>query len=87
MQRRRKWTEVLSPQSLLLHAHCAPSRITTRTVIESVKDARGHGNVFEPAQVPDLKVTCFSSSAVRDRAAISCAINRRRTRRASRRLE
>ena len=37
MQRRRKWTEALSPQSLLLHAHCAPSRMTTRTVIESVK--------------------------------------------------
>jgi len=40
MQRRRKWTEALSPQSLLLHAHCAPSRITTRTVIESVKSIR-----------------------------------------------
>ena len=59
MQRRRKWTEALSPQSLLLHAHCAPSRITTRTVIESVKDARGHGNLFEPAQVPDLKNHLF----------------------------
>jgi len=65
----------------------APSRITTRTVIESVKDARGHGKVSEPAQVPDVKVTCFWSSAVRDRAAIFCAIDRRRTRRASRRLE
>ncbi len=37
MQRRREWNEALSSQSLLLHARCAPSRITTRTVIGSVK--------------------------------------------------
>jgi len=37
MQRRREWNEALSSQSLLLHAHYAPSRMTTRTVIESVK--------------------------------------------------
>jgi hypothetical protein len=37
MQRRREWTEALSSQPLLLDAHCAPLRITTRTVIESVK--------------------------------------------------
>ena len=30
----------MSPQSLLLHGHYAPSRITTRTVIESVKSKR-----------------------------------------------
>jgi hypothetical protein len=34
---RPKRVEVLPCQSLLLHAHCAPLRITTRTVIESVK--------------------------------------------------
>jgi len=28
-------------------------------VIESVKDARGHGNLFEPAEVPDLKNQLF----------------------------
>jgi len=79
--------EVLRCQSLALRRVCDPSGMTTRTEVATVKDARGHGKVFEPAQVPDLKVTCFWSSAVRDRAAISCATIRRRTRRASRRLE
>ena len=37
MQRRREGTETLSHQSLLLHAHCAPSCITTRTAVARVK--------------------------------------------------
>src|SRR5437762_2513129 len=76
MQRRRKRTEALSPQSLWLHPHCAPSRITTRTVIESVKSTCCRNARFRMAKVPIVTSDSHGSGQTMNKAVVKICSDR-----------